>query len=399
MVNSLRPVLFLTLFLSIFISISAQTCTTYKFPSDNNQVSTDFSSCNDLPFLNSFIHWKYDSSTGRLNMAYRHTDIGSDRWIAWAINPTGIGMVGCQALVAFQKDGKMLAYTSPIPSYRTSLAQGDLSFKVFALTASFQNREMTIFATIQLPINTTVVNHVWQEGPVVNGNPGMHAMTAANRQSMGSLDFLSGHQSKSSGGGVAVDSRTKLKNVHGVLNVVAWGIMMPVGAMAARYLKVFNSMGAAWFYVHITTQTSAYIIGIAGWATGLVLGSKSPGIQHSGHRNIGITLFVLATLQVLALGLRPKPDHKYRFYWNIYHRLTGYVVIVLSVVNILKGFDILEPEKKWKNLYIGALVGLGVIAVLIEAFTRYVVLKRKKADKSNHGANGHANGHAGESVV
>ncbi|KAI3890060.1 hypothetical protein MKX03_021417 [Papaver bracteatum] len=381
MVNSLRPVLFLTLFLSIFISISAQTCTTYKFPSGNNQVSTDFSSCNDLPFLNSFIHWKYDSSTGRLNMAYRHTDIGSDRWMAWAINPTGIGMIGCQSLVAYQKDGQMLAYTSPIPSYRTSLAQGDLSFIVSALSSSFQNREMTIFATIQLPINTTVINHVWQEGPMVNGNPGMHAMTAANRQSMGSLDLLSGHQSKASGGGVAVDSRTKLKNVHGVLNVVAWGIMMPVGVMAARYLKVFNSMGAAWFYIHITTQSSAYIIVIAGWATGLVLGSKS---QHSAHRNIGITLF---------------PDHKYRFYWNIYHRLTGCVVIVLSVINIFKGFDILEPEKKWENLYIGALTGLGVIVVLLEAFTWYVVLKRKKAEKSNHGANGHANGRAGESVV
>ncbi|KAI3859176.1 hypothetical protein MKW92_001225 [Papaver armeniacum] len=385
MVNSLGAVLFLSLFVSLFISISSQTCTTYVFPRDNHQVSTDFSSCNDLPFLNSFIHWKYDSSNGRLNIAYRHTDIDSDRWIAWAINPTGIGMVGCQALVAYQKDGQMLAYTSPIPSYRTSLAQGDLSFKVSALTASFQNREMTIFAIIQLPINTTVVNHVWQEGPMVNGNPGMHAMTADNRQSMGSLDLLSGQQSKSSGGGVAVDSRTKFKNVHGVLNVVAWGIMMPVGAMAARYLKVFNSMGAAWFYIHITTQSSAYIIGIAGWATGLVLGSKSPGIQHSAHKNIGITLF---------------PDHKYRFYWNIYHRLTGCVVIVLSIVNIFKGFDILEPEKKWKNLYIGALICLGVIAVLLEAFTWYVVLKRKKAEKSNHEANGdHANGHASESVV
>ncbi|MCL7034252.1 hypothetical protein MKW94_025476 [Papaver nudicaule] len=238
MVDSLRPVLFITLFVSLFISISAQTCTTHVFPS-NNQVSTDFTSCNDLPVLNSFIHWKYDPATRRVHIAYRHTNIDSSRWIAWAINPTAKGMQGSQALVAYQKDGQMTAYTSPITKYGTSLAEGKLSFDVPNLTASFQNREMTIFATIQLE-NSTVVNQVWQEGPLSNGVPTIHSMAPANRQSMGSLDFLSGQSST---------------GVHGVLNVVAWGILMPVGAIAARYLRVFNSMDPAWFYVHIVTQT------------------------------------------------------------------------------------------------------------------------------------------------
>ncbi|KAI3858883.1 hypothetical protein MKX03_006952 [Papaver bracteatum] len=389
MVDSLRPALFLTLFVSLFISISAQTCRTHVFRSENG-VSTDFSACNDLPVLNSFIHWKYDPATRRVNLAYRHTNIDSNRWIAWAINPKAKGMQGSQALVAFLKDGKMTAYTSPLPEgrYEISLAQGKLSFDVPNIVATFRDREMTIFATIQLPSNTsTVVNQVWQEGPLDNGNPGAHTLSGANIQSMGTLDFQSGQQS--SGG---VDSRTKRRNVHGVLNAVAWGILMPVGAIAARYLRVFNSMDPAWFYIHIATQTSAYIIGVAGWATGLKLGSESSGIQHNAHRNIGIALFVLGTLQVFALLLRPKPDHKYRSYWNIYHRLTGCVVILLSIINIFKGFDILEPEKKWKNAFIGVLIGLAVIAVLLEAFTWYIVLKRKKSEKSHHGANGHAGG-------
>lgn len=37
----------------------AQTCSDYRFPS--NQA---FSSCTDLPYLNSFLHWNYDTSTG-----------------------------------------------------------------------------------------------------------------------------------------------------------------------------------------------------------------------------------------------------------------------------------------------------------------------------------------------
>ncbi|KAF2291970.1 hypothetical protein GH714_042312 [Hevea brasiliensis] len=43
---------------------------------------------------------------------------------------------------------------------------------------------------------------------------------------------------------------------------------------------------------------SAYAIGIAGWATGLKLGSESKGIQWTAHWNIGISLFSLATLQM-----------------------------------------------------------------------------------------------------
>lgn len=74
--------------------------------------------------------------------------------------------------------------------------------------------------------------------------------------------------------------------------------MMPVGAIIARYLRVAKSANPAWFYIHVFCQASAYIIGVAGWATGLKLGGDSPGIQYSTHRSIGIALFSLATVQV-----------------------------------------------------------------------------------------------------
>lgn len=86
--------------------------------------------------------------------------------------------------------------------------------------------------------------------------------------------------------------------IHGVLNAVSWGILMPAGAIIARYLRVFKSADPAWFYLHVTCQTSAYIVGVAGWATGLKLGSDNGKTQHNTHRNIGITLFCLGTLQV-----------------------------------------------------------------------------------------------------
>lgn len=79
---------------------------------------------------------------------------------------------------------------------------------------------------------------------------------------------------------------------------MSWGILFPTGIMIARYLRTFPAADPAWFYIHGSLQVSAYAIGVAGWGTGMKLGSESKGIKYSGHRNIGIALFCLATLQV-----------------------------------------------------------------------------------------------------
>lgn len=86
--------------------------------------------------------------------------------------------------------------------------------------------------------------------------------------------------------------------IHGILNVVSWGILFPIGVITARYLKNFEFGDPAWFYLHIFFQLSAYIIGVAGWGTGLKLGGESKGIVYHTHRNIGIALFCIATVQV-----------------------------------------------------------------------------------------------------
>ncbi|KAJ6711000.1 CYTOCHROME B561 AND DOMON DOMAIN-CONTAINING PROTEIN [Salix koriyanagi] len=129
--------------------------------------------------------------------------------------------------------------------------------------------------------------------------PSIHETAAPNLNSKGTLD-LNGGKIVSSGG---LDSRTKRKNIHGVLNAVSWGLLFPFGIVVARYLRTFPSADPAWFYLHVFCQVSAYAIGVAGWATGIKLGSESKGIQYSLHRNIGIALFSLATVQIFCVVL------------------------------------------------------------------------------------------------
>lgn len=383
-----RGVLLCCIMLTLFLSTYAQTCSNYLFAS--NRV---FSACNDLPVLNSFLHYTYNPSSQTLAVAYRHTNFDSSKWVAWAINPTSQGMAGSQALVAFQQsDGSIKAYTSPVTGYTTQLAEGDLSFPVSDLSATYSNNEVIIFATLGLG-NATIgtLNQVWQEGQLSGNTPAAHATSGDNVQSMGTLNVVSGQ----SGGASGSSSKTKKQNIHGVLNAMSWGIMMPLGAIIARYLRVFPSADPAWFYLHVTCQTSAYIIGVAGWATGIRLGSQSPGIQFTAHRVIGIILFCVATLQVIALLVRPKKEHKHRIFWNIYHHSLGYSIIILGIINIFKGFDILNPEKKWERAYTGIIIVLAIITIILEAYTWFVVLKRKKAANAEKMSNGNGYGNNG----
>ncbi|KAJ6747799.1 CYTOCHROME B561 AND DOMON DOMAIN-CONTAINING PROTEIN [Salix koriyanagi] len=366
MAGMLELVFSLSILMSMAFSSTAQSCKSYAFSS--NKI---FRACNDLPVLNSYLHWNYDSSSNKLQIAYRHAGITSSKWVAWAINPTSTSMAGSQALVAYQQnDGTMRAYTSPISSYQTSMQEGELSFDVSDLSATLANNELILFATISLSNTSTTVNQVWQDGPLSGNAPQIHLTSGSNVQSMGTLNLLSG-ESSSTGG----SAKTTKRNIHGVLNAVSWGILMPIGAFDSKVLE-------------------AYIVGVAGWATGLKLGSESAGIQYDAHRTIGIFLFCLATLQVFALLLRPKADHKYRFYWNIYHHVVGYSVIILSITNIFKGFDILNPDEKWKNAYIGVIVALALNAVWLEGYTWYVVVKRKSSEaavkmpRATNGSNG-----------
>lgn len=82
-------------------------------------------------------------------------------------------------------------YSTAISSYTPDIKDGNLSFTVYSKSGELFNETMTIFATLELPGNSTTVNQVWQAGPLSNGVPAQHATTGDNIKSAGSIDFLS----------------------------------------------------------------------------------------------------------------------------------------------------------------------------------------------------------------
>lgn len=99
---------------------------------------------------------------------------------------------------------------------------------------------------------------------------------------------------------------------------------------------------------------------------------------------------ILFLNQVFALLLRPNKDHKYRFYWNIYHHSMGYSVIIMSIINVFEGLKILSPDNKWRRAYTGVIVFLGAVAFVLELITWFVVIKRRRSNSNKfpHNING-----------
>ncbi|KAI3457745.1 hypothetical protein Pfo_014408 [Paulownia fortunei] len=179
--------LLFNILVSVFVISSALTCS-------NNTLSPNrvFNSCTDLPYLGAHLHWSYIPSLRKVSIAYRARQI-SEGWIAWAINPTGTGMVGSQALVAFHNaNGSMTVYPTSITSYNPSMLPAVLSFQVSNISAEYKNNDMTIYAVVGPLENGTIVNHVWQAGSSVSSNiPQIHSTSPPHLQSMGKIDFQS----------------------------------------------------------------------------------------------------------------------------------------------------------------------------------------------------------------
>ncbi|KAL6993954.1 hypothetical protein U1Q18_012063 [Sarracenia purpurea var. burkii] len=358
------------------LSLPTPSCADFVFPTDGKV----FTSCADLPALNSFLHWTHNPSSGSLHVAFRHAQVTPSTWVAWGINPTSAAMVGTQAIIAYQKpDGTMAVFTSPVNSYRTLLQNGSLSFPVSDLSATFANDEIVLYATMNLSLNNgSLVNHVWQDGPVSGDTLRVHDLSGLHLQSIGTLNLSSGQVMASHGHGG--DFKIKLKAIHGALNTVSWGVMMPLGFMAARYLKAVGpTADPLWFYVHISLQLPGFVIGMVGGATGLLLGSKSSGIHHPCHMGIGITMFCLGLFQISAMILRPAKDRKLRYVWNWFHHIIGYTVILLGFANIWLGFNILKPAKEWVIAY-GVIFGVLIFVTLLLEVWKKLTRDRKKID-------------------
>ncbi|KAL5728373.1 hypothetical protein ACHQM5_001465 [Ranunculus cassubicifolius] len=284
------------------------------------------------PNTNAYISIGF-SSNGRM--------VGSSALAGW-ITPNGVGV-----LKQYYLGGKKSRQCVP--------DQGSLPVVYNSTTIISQSSRLYI--AFQLNTSQPESRLIYAVGPR-NRFPSSDNMLAEHKDyTDSSLNYASG-QTTSAGAGQS----TTLKRAHGALCMFGWGILLWIGIMAARYLK---EMDPFWFYCHLSLQSLGFILGVGGIIAGFAL-EDSLDVEVDKHKNLGIFILVLGSLQVLAILARPDKTSKVRKYWNWYHYSIGRLTIFLSIGNIFYGIDVGNEVGGWNVGYGIILAVLVLIAVVLE---------------------------------
>ncbi|KAF5459509.1 hypothetical protein F2P56_023450 [Juglans regia] len=357
------------LFIFLFLLLSSNIHTALSAHCTTVTATKTFQKCMTLPSQQASIAWTFHSHNATLDLVFFGTFISPSGWVGWGINPASSEMTGTRALIAFKDPNSgqivLLPYIldPTVKLQKNPLLSRPLDISLLSTSATFYGGKtatvhngatIQIYATLKLLPNKTKINHVWNRGLYVQGySPTIHPTTSNDLSSHATIDVQSGLAMAQH------DNIKTLKIVHGIINAISWGLILPIGAVTARYLRHIQALGPAWFYAHAGMQLFALFLGTVGFAIGIRLGEQSPGVEYGLHRKLGFAAFCLGGLQTLALLFRPKTTNKFRKYWKSYHHFVGYSCVVLGVVNVFQGFEIMGASRSYAKL--GYCLGLSTL--------------------------------------
>ncbi|XP_049398701.1 cytochrome b561 and DOMON domain-containing protein At3g25290-like [Solanum stenotomum] len=297
-------------------------------------------------------------------------------WLAWGLNPgPEARMVGTQALIGIKtkNDEKLLKDTYNITSYTKLGCQLlpspiDINISNFNFIYISKLKYHVILATIILPMKYDLsrLNQVWQVGinigAVGNKELKMHGKGLMNYDSSETINLRTGK-----GRGNRVHESSKIRQVHGILNIIGWGTVLPIGVIIARNFREFPFPWLGWRKYHMSCQTIGYLVGTTGWAVGIWLGKASKYYSFPKHGTYGIFIFAFATIQMLFFKFKPGDRDEFRMYRNMFHHVVGYSLLIVSCINILKGIYIMHLDYTyWKPAYLGIVSCLAFIFLVFE---------------------------------
>lgn len=175
---------------------------------------------------------------------------------------------------------------------------------------------------------------------------------------------------------------------HGILMVLAFGLLMPSGTAFPLFLRE-QLVGKRWLHWHNGFQTSALLLATAGFIVALVM---SPLHFRSTHSILGLVVLILSYLQGVFAWFRPhapkststvdaEPKTGRRKVWELLHkRLLALVLLGLPVVQVFTGVH--HPAAnttKLQPLFVGLYFGLLALALFF--LTGAFVVKRRAEAK------------------
>ncbi|XAR60857.1 hypothetical protein NMG60_11034383 [Bertholletia excelsa] len=338
----------------------------------SSQVNSQSDSCSSNLNISSI---QFDTSNLNCNPVWpaqdfilRYAEAGPNLWsfvlsapnpntvVAIGFSPKG-NMVGSSAVVGWvASDGTAMIKQYFLGGQTPTMVEPDKGNLVInaSMVATSSNR---IFLTFQLTTAMPERQLLYAVGPqgAFPVSPDFRLSQHSNKIAT-NINYVSGQSQTEN------SPYSKLRKTHGVLNMLGWGILLPIGVIIARYFKQHDP---AWFYSHVSIQSLGFILGVAGVICGFVLEHKTSAAVKK-HKGLGTFVLVLGSLQVMAFLARPDKASKYRTYWNWYHYTVGRLAIFFAAVNIFYGIHLGHAGASWNAGFAVVVVGLFIVAAVLE---------------------------------
>ena len=188
----------------------------------------------------------------------------------------------------------------------------------------------------------------------------------------GSSDGLSSHSSSSRGkaiinfstGDASVVEEKDYILAHSVCMWLGISFLMFIGILSSRFARDSSVKLAGkplWLATHIFTQTVGGLLMIVGFALGYAHVDQVSDVKHfddssSGpHGRLGLAIFTIGLCQIISGLLRPHkhakgPQPFVRTAWEYGHKITGWLVVFLGIINVFSGLKKAETFDRWAGL-------------------------------------------------
>jgi hypothetical protein len=163
---------------------------------------------------------------------------------------------------------------------------------------------------------------------------------------------------------------------------LSWGILLPGGILAARYLK--HVKGDSWYQIHVSLQYSGLAILLLGL---LFAVAELRGLNiSSAHVKFGLAAIFLACVQPVNASMRPKKSangeevSSKRRLWEYFHFIAGRSAIIVGIAALFSGMKHLGDRYGDENVhgYIWALILWFVIGTMIVMYLEYHEKQRRR---------------------
>ncbi|PSS09581.1 Cytochrome b561 and DOMON domain-containing protein [Actinidia chinensis var. chinensis] len=339
-------------------SVNSQTDSCSSNLNLNSQIKFDTSSLNCNPVWNAQDYILRYAQAGPNLWSFVLSAPNTNAYVAIGFSPNG-NMVGSSAVVGWvAEDGvaqiKQYSLTGQSPP-QVLPDQGTL--EILGNSSSVVSESSRLYVAFQLSTDLPENRLLYAVGSagVFPTAPNFRLTEHSNKVST-TLNYVTGQtQTQKS-------PYSNLRRSHGILNMLGWGILMPIGAIVARYFKQWDPI---WFYSHISIQSLGFILGISGVICGFLLENKLSANVNK-HKGLGTFILILGCLQVMAFLARPERGSKYRKYWNWYHYSVGRLLIFFAAVNVFYGIHLGNAGTGWNAGFAVVLVGLFIVAAVLE---------------------------------